>query len=108
MPGLLNQGGEFCPIPSEGLIKSKMSVSQYVGVSSPTRVERPSAAQSRYVTRRPNMLQAILRAHFDRFAALYNHSPRLWLPAPWLGAGHRDRHGVRFCATHDWTNLSEP
>ena len=42
-----------------------------MGVSSPARVEKTLSAKSRYVPRRPNVLQALLRAHFEGFAAIY-------------------------------------
>ena len=42
-----------------------------MGASLSARVERSSSAKSRYVPRRLNVLQAILRAHFGGFAAIY-------------------------------------
>jgi hypothetical protein len=42
-----------------------------VGVSSPAHVEKTSAAKTSYVPRRANILQGILRAHFEGFAAIY-------------------------------------
>jgi len=42
-----------------------------VGASLPARVEKPSWAKSRYVPRQLNVLQALLRAHFEGFAAIY-------------------------------------
>ena len=43
----------------------------YVGASLPARVEKPSSAKSRYVPRQLNVLQALLRVHFEGFAAIY-------------------------------------
>ena len=42
-----------------------------MGVSSLARVATSSEAKSRYVPRRPNVLQAILHTHFEGFAAIY-------------------------------------
>ncbi len=42
----------------------------YVGLSSPALVATSSAAKANNVPRRTNILQGILRAHFEGFAAI--------------------------------------
>ena len=42
-----------------------------MGLCPSVHVQRASTAKGRYTPRQPNVLQAILRAHFEDFAALY-------------------------------------
>ena len=59
----------------KALIKSKMMASHVIplcGSLFTCHVEKPSAAKGSYVPRRANILQGILRAHFEGFADIYD------------------------------------